>query len=655
MNAPPASLNMPPYAVPDSLLRPTRSILGLVAAAGLMVVLLFGSTEAKAQNVFTVNMDIDADAGQANGTCDVSPIQPGNQCTLREAIIEANGAANGSTPDRIEFNIPTTRSASDPHVLSVSSPLPEITETVEIDATTEPDYGGTLPVVELDGTNAGSSADGLVSQSDLSSTIGLIVKGLAIVNFAGDGIVLGDGGDLNRIEGCHIGMRADGLTAAGNGRGIFLGNAVPGADIDDNIISGNEREGIFLAARARITANTIGPDKDGNAIGNGSNDSQAGVRVNATGAFIFGNDISYNFGDGVEVIDLTGPNAENEIRGNSMRLNGGVAVDLEGGSEDGDGRTANDAGDGDDGANRLQNYPIIESTSLDTQAGTVTVTYYVDSDPNLSTSGASAYPLTVNVYRADGSGEEAYGIIGQTDYTATDYGQCGTPPCSVTETFSYSIALSETDFITATATDADGNTSEVSDPAKQLPVEFAGVDARTIDANRVAVTWTTLEETGNDGFYVERRTNGGAYVELGFEPGAGTTSQTLSYRFVDDDVPFDAETLTYRLRQVDVDGDVSYSPTASVSRAAAGLSVGKPSPNPVSTTFSVDVSIPDDTEGAELVLYDLLGRRVKTFPSATPTGRSTQTLSASGLASGTYVLRLESGSRTLTRRVTIVR
>ena len=617
--------------------------------------LLLGSTEATAQNVFTVNVDIDADAGQANGTCDVTPVQPGDQCTLREAIIEANAAPNGSAPDRIEFDIPTTRSASDPHVISVSSPLPKITETVEIDATTEPDYDGTLPVVELDGTNAGSGANGLANQFDLSSNPALIVKGLAIVNFDGDGIVLDDGSDFNRVEACHVGVRADGLTAAGNDRGIFVVNGVVGSNIDNNVISGNDREGIFLAARARITANFIGSDKDGNAIGNGSNADQSGVRVNADGAYIFGNDISYNFGDGVDVVDVTGPNVENEIRGNSMRLNGGVAVDLEGGTEDGDGRTANDAGDGDDGANRLQNYPIIESTSLDTQNETVTVTYSVDSDPNLSSSGASAYPLTINFYRADGSGEEAYGIIGQTSYTATDYGQCGTPPCSVTETFSYSIALSKTDFLTATATDADGNTSEVSDPAKQLPVEFAGVDARQQGQDRVSVTWTTLTETGNDGFYVERRIDGGAYVEQGYEPGAGTTSQPQSYRFVDAAVPFEAETVTYRLRQVDVDGDVSYSPPASLSRAAAGLSVSKPRPNPVSATFTVDVAIPNDTEGAELVLYDLLGRRVKTFPSATPAGRSTQTLSTTGLASGTYVLRLDTAPRTLTRRVTVVR
>ena len=63
-----------------------------------------------------------------------------------------------------------------------STPLPPITEPVTIDGTTQPGFAGT-PIIELDGTGAGATANGLTL-----SASNIIVRGLVINRFGGDGI-----------------------------------------------------------------------------------------------------------------------------------------------------------------------------------------------------------------------------------------------------------------------------------------------------------------------------------------------------------------------------------------------------------------------------------------------------------------------------------
>ena len=604
-----------------------------------------------AQTVFTVNTTTDLGGGSPDGTCDALPTTAGDQCTLREAIVEANDAANTNGPDVIEFDIGGTASPSSPHFLGIDTPLPDITDPVEIDGTSSPDYGS-LPVIQVDGTNAGTGADAFSVAFALNGGGELILRGMSITNFEGTAVVLSDG--RNQIRSCHIGVEPDGLTPGGNGRGLFLGSGTDDSIISDNIISANARGAISLTSASRITNNRIGVDRDDNDLGNQVGSNPAAVNINTSGALIQGNVIAYNEGNAVTVTSLTPPDIQNEITGNAIQSNTGVGIDLEGGTEDADGRTANDAGDADDGPNRLQNYPEIQSAIV--SSGDVTLTYLVDSDPTLTSAGASAYPLTINLYRADADQEEGFGIVGQDTYTATDHGGCGTPPCTKTITVTSLIGVTQSDFITATATDANGNTSELSAPSSQLPVEFAGIDAQPSGDTEATLTWSTLSETGNDGFYIERRVDAAAFADVGFRKGAGTTTETQRYRFVDRDVPFGAERVTYRLRQVDVDGDVQRSePVAVTFGAGKTLELGAPRPNPATTQATVNVTVPKNVEDAELVLFDLLGRPVRRINTSALQGRAPLQVSTEGLAAGTYIFRLTGAGQSVAQKVTVVR
>ena len=126
--------------------------------------------------------------------------------SLRDAIINANATLG---PDTIVFNIP----GPGVKTINVLILLPEITDRVVIDATTQPGYAGT-PLIELDGLALGNfGGNGLVIKAGSST-----VRGLAIGNFRGSGGISLNGCDNNLIQANYLGVAADGTTARPNAR-----------------------------------------------------------------------------------------------------------------------------------------------------------------------------------------------------------------------------------------------------------------------------------------------------------------------------------------------------------------------------------------------------------------------------------------------------
>jgi hypothetical protein len=143
--------------------------------------------------------------------------------SLRWAIENANSTAGSDT---VTFNIP----GAGVQTIRPLSPLPEITDAIIIDGTTQPGYSGS-PLIELDGSQAGTSAVGLVISAGNST-----VKGLVINRFRTGIDLLGDG--TNLIQGNYIGTDATGTVALGNNAGISIFNGVNNV-VRDNLISGN--------------------------------------------------------------------------------------------------------------------------------------------------------------------------------------------------------------------------------------------------------------------------------------------------------------------------------------------------------------------------------------------------------------------------------
>ena len=186
-----------------------------------------------------------------------------------------------------------------------------------------------------------------------------------------------------------------------------------------------------------------------------------------------------------------------------------------------------------------------------------------------------------------------------------------------------------------------------------LPVELTAFNAQRSGPEAVTVRWQTLSETGNAGFEVQRRTEG-AWQRIGIRGGAGTTDTPQSYRFEDTDLPYAADSLSYRLRQIDTDGTESFSEVVTIGRPVQTAELLPTYPNPVRGRATVRFAVPG-RQDVRIVLYDLLGRRVKTVANTNTEGRTEAQLDVSDLASGTYFLRMQTTGHTDTQRVTVVR
>lgn len=193
-----------------------------------------------------------------------------------------------------------------------------------------------------------------------------------------------------------------------------------------------------------------------------------------------------------------------------------------------------------------------------------------------------------------------------------------------------------------------------------LPVELADFEAQVEGSDAVRVTWQTASEQNNSGFRVQRSSgrasaSDATWTTLGTVDGAGTTTEPQTYRFNDTDLPYAADSLHYRLKQVDLDGTTHVSDPITVDRGAvATLQLHAPYPNPVSDRVTVRYAVPPKQSEAALRVYDVLGRAVRTVNATPQEGRQETQIDVSGLSSGLYVLRLHTGETAKTKRFTVV-
>ena len=193
--------------------------------------------------------------------------------------------------------------------------------------------------------------------------------------------------------------------------------------------------------------------------------------------------------------------------------------------------------------------------------------------------------------------------------------------------------------------------------SEPLPVELSSFEATLDGGDAVRLTWTTATETGNARFEVQRRAgdaNDGSWTTVGSVEGKGTTTESTSYRYVDEGLPYEADRLTYRLKQVDTDGSSSYSKEVTVSREVKEAELLGTYPNPARTQATLRYAVPE-RQDVKIYLYDVLGRRVQTVVDGEREGRHKRQLDTSRLASGVYFLRLRAEGATKTQKLTVVR
>lgn len=198
-----------------------------------------------------------------------------------------------------------------------------------------------------------------------------------------------------------------------------------------------------------------------------------------------------------------------------------------------------------------------------------------------------------------------------------------------------------------------------------LPIQLAAFSASVIEGGRVRLDWTTLTETNNYGFEVQKSPSPSTAFETipnSFIPGHGTTVEPHHYSYIDETST--AGIWYYRLKQMDLDGTAHYSEPAQVevltgvgneSGTATGFMLAQNFPNPFNPTTTIAYAIPA-TQQVRLKVYDLLGKEVADLVDEVQrAGNHVTTWDASGLAGGVYYYRLTSGSAVETRSLVLVK
>ncbi len=201
----------------------------------------------------SADFDVNDLGDSGDGICDAN-------CTLRDAILEANSSPNANT---ITF---TTLAGG---TISPGSPLPDITGPVIIDGETATGWAAGTPVIELDGDFAAGDHGLSLTNSSSPSTI----QGLVMNTWVNDGAIQVQSGTTDTtIRGNWIGTNLAGTAADPNNVGIRIegsGATVGGSTLADrNVISGNVNEGIRVEADGPgtvIRGNYIGTNAAGSA------------------------------------------------------------------------------------------------------------------------------------------------------------------------------------------------------------------------------------------------------------------------------------------------------------------------------------------------------------------------------------------------------
>ena len=188
-----------------------------------------------------------------------------------------------------------------------------------------------------------------------------------------------------------------------------------------------------------------------------------------------------------------------------------------------------------------------------------------------------------------------------------------------------------------------------------VPVEFTSFSVQP-SGKTVLLSWATASETNNAGFEIQRKV-GSSFKKVAFKKGKGTTSAPQRYSFRVGDL--DAGPQTFRLKQVDFDGQFEYtSEVEVVVGLQGGFALSQAYPNPFTkakpAVFSLTV---ERDQNVKVVVYNALGQTVRTLYDGTlKAGRPAPfEVKANGLASGIYFVRAEGDSFNTSQKLTLVK
>ncbi len=202
-----------------------------------------------------------------------------------------------------------------------------------------------------------------------------------------------------------------------------------------------------------------------------------------------------------------------------------------------------------------------------------------------------------------------------------------------------------------------------------LPVELTSFTAQQ-SGKMVTLNWSTATEVKNYGFEVEKTSprpspfqgegvpidrDGRGWEKIGFVQGNGNSNSPKSYSFVDKTIS--AGRYSYRLKQIDFDGQFEYSSVVDVQvDAPLAFALKQNYPNPFNPNTIIGYQLPFASHVA-LKVYDILGNEVAVLVNGLQAaGDYDIPFNGEKLNSGIYFYKLQtSDGFTATKKLMLVK
>ncbi|RAW01600.1 glycine-rich domain-containing protein [Pseudochryseolinea flava] len=179
------------------------------------------------------------------------------------------------------------------------------------------------------------------------------------------------------------------------------------------------------------------------------------------------------------------------------------------------------------------------------------------------------------------------------------------------------------------------------DVGSPLPVELVSFTGRLISIG-AELKWKTASEVDNDYFDVEKSVDGRIFKKIAQIDGSGTSNVAHNYAYVDEDLS--TGKTYYRLKQVNFNGESTYSSVVVVEYLREGPVTLSVYPNPtMGNVVTIAFEGLSGVKEMPVIFYDQLGKVQKIISMLVDdrTGTARAEVSIDNLTSGVYILKFE--------------
>jgi hypothetical protein len=174
-----------------------------------------------------------------------------------------------------------------------------------------------------------------------------------------------------------------------------------------------------------------------------------------------------------------------------------------------------------------------------------------------------------------------------------------------------------------------------------LPVTLTSFDVSSLSNHSALLQWATASEENNKEFLIEKSSNGIDFIAIGSVK-AGGNNGMQEYSFIDDEISGTQN--YYRLKQVDTDGNYSYSPIKLLSNPQQSVvSVS-------SYTIVTDLAMPQEIY---YIITTTTGQVIDQGSYHAESGLSEKKLALPELSNGVYVVQLISQDIAFSKKIII--